>query len=146
MMKNVQKGFTLRRVITSLLLVFALGVLVYDRFFACEAQLESELSSFRNGMCVGFLAVALFYRWHDAKLCRNPEKMKEIYLADNDERQIAIRAKAGMPVLLYLSVVLVMAAILTSYWNVTVAATLLVTGFAQLLIGCVLKVYYTKTM
>lgn len=146
MMKNYEKSFALRRVIMSLLSLFGAIVLVYDRFCADPAQKEAVLASFRDSMCVGLTVAALFYLWQDIKLRRNPEKMKERYLAENDERQIAIRSKAGMPVLLYLSVAILMAATIASYWSVTVAETLLVTSMAQLLIGCLLKVYYIKTM
>ena len=57
-----------------------------------------------------------------------------------------IRAKAGMPMLLVTSCVMVIAGIIAGYFNVTVFMTLTAAAMCQLLVGSLIKMYYMKTM
>lgn len=102
--------------------------------------------SYRAGFCCGAAGALVVYMIYVGRLLRSEEKLREKYTREMDERMVAIRAKAGMPMLLYTSVVIMLASVGMSYVNDTVFKTLYVVGMVQLVFGVVAKVYYTKTM
>ena len=56
----------------------------------------------------------------------------------------AIRAKAGMPMILISSVVMVIVGIIIGYSNTVVFYTLIAAAALQLMIACITKFVYTK--
>lgn len=100
----------------------------------------------RAGFCRGAAGALILYMIGTDALLRNEEKLREKYTREMDERMVAIRAKAGMPMLLYTSVAIMLASVGMSYVNDTVFKTLYVVGMVQLVFGVLAKVYYTKTM
>lgn len=102
--------------------------------------------SYRAGFCCGGAGALILYMIGTGALLRNEEKLRKKYTQETDERMVAIRAKAGMPMLLYTSVVIMLTSVGMSYVNDTVFKTLYVVGMAQLVFGVLAKVYYTKTM
>jgi hypothetical protein len=77
---------------------------------------------------------------------KDERKLKMAYNRENDERMKAIRAKAGMPMLLITSVMMVIAAIIAGYFNIVVFYTLTAAAMMQLLLGVSVKLYHMKTM
>lgn len=90
------------------------------------------------------------------KIRQNPEVLKDddllrkAYLEEHDERSIAIRAKAGQPVVQYLSLFLLLVGSLLEFVDserfMFVTMTLELTGVVQLLVSWVLKKYWEKRM
>lgn len=90
------------------------------------------------------------------KMRQNPEVLKDdaalkaAYLAEYDERNIAIRAKAGQPLVQYLSLALLMIGTVLDFINLKVlypvSMALELTGCAQLLVSWLLKRYWEKRM
>lgn len=129
------------------LLVFGLAFLAYNLLTLNGANiLNDNVESFRVGFSLGLMLCAFTRLRMLKRALRNPEQLERLYVNDHDERRIAIRAKAGVPVMLYSSSLMLIAAVIASYFNETVFVTLVVAGVAQVLLGCVLKFYYTKTM
>lgn len=129
------------------LLVFGLAFLAYNLLTLNGVNiLNDNVESFRVGFSLGLMLCAFTRLRMLKRALRNPEQLERLYVNDHDERRIAIRAKAGVPVMLYSSSLMFIAAVIASYFNETVFVTLVVAGVAQVLLGCVLKFYYTKTM
>lgn len=90
------------------------------------------------------------------KIRQNPEVLKDdallrkAYLEEHDERNVAIRAKAGQPVVQYLSLLLLLTGSLLEFMDferfMPVAMTLELVGVALLLISWALKKYWEKRM
>lgn len=129
------------------LLVFGVAFLAYNLLTLNGVNiLEDNVESFRVGFSLGLMLCAFMKLRMLVQALRNPEQLEKLYVNDHDERRIAIRAKAGVPVMLYSSCLMFIAALVASYFNETVFVTLVIAGFAQVLLGFGLKLYYTKTM
>lgn len=128
-------------------IVAACVLLLVIDFFATPAILRQEDTyAFRLGLATGIglsISVILF---RNARILRDEERLRQRYIEEKDERRIAIRAKAGMPIVLYLALCVLLASVVASYLNETVFKTLAITGLSIELVGAVAKVYYTSTM
>jgi Na+/H+ antiporter NhaD/arsenite permease-like protein len=93
---------------------------------------------------IGFFAlIRLFFL---GKAIRDEKALKELYNKEHDERLREIRAKAGMPILLITSVLMLIAALIAGPLSVPIFYTLLIASSAQLLISLGVKMYYLKKM
>lgn len=70
--------------------------------------------------------------------------LKQMYIEENDERQILIRLKSGYPILVNLSLAIFLFAILAGFINKAVFVTLLSVGVFQLLVSKAIKLYWTR--
>lgn len=102
----------------------------------------SFLEGFASAIVVLTVVLAPRYR----RALKDEQALRRMWNREHDERMSAIRARAGLPMLMYTSLAMVTAALLLSAWNVTVAATLLLAATAQLLIGVVTKLVCTRVM
>ena len=77
---------------------------------------------------------------------KDEAKLRLLYNQENDERMQAIRAKAGIPMVLILSLALVLGGMVIGYWNETVFVVLIGVALFQLLVSLCVKVYYRNKM
>lgn len=121
---------------------------------ACVNISKSPIASFSDARIVGFSAgiltsLAVFSAVKIVQLRRviKDEKLIKLqYHKEHDERQKAIRSKAGMPMVLIMSILMFLASIIGGYYNDLVFYTLFIAGFVQLFVGVIVKIYYMKTM
>ena len=73
---------------------------------------------------------------------KDETKLRLLYNEENDERMKLIRAKAGVPMVLILSLTLVLAAMIIGYWSATVFIVLIGVALFQLLASLGVKLYY----
>lgn len=73
---------------------------------------------------------------------KDETKLRLLYNEENDERMKLIRAKAGVPMVLILSLTLVLAGMIIAYWNETVFIVMICVALFQLLASLVVKLYY----
>lgn len=135
---KVQRRLVLMRV---MVVLFLIVLLVVPRLTG-----ETEFSSFASGGSVGGGLVALVALFQQSKALKDDKKLRQLYIAEHDERLQAIRAKAGQPMVLYLSAGMAMTAAVLFFFNVTVAATLALAAAAQSLVSLAVKLYCMKTM
>lgn len=122
--------------------------------YAFFAGTSSEKTSMANGSVSGFqfgliLGIGLLTLRQTIKLSivvKDEKKLKMLYNEEQDERLKSIRSKAGMPMLMITSVMMLIAAIIAGYFNVVVFYTLIIAAIVQLSIGTIIKLYYMKTM
>ena len=145
-MEKYKKGIIIRVFLLSVLALLAVGLGIYDVFWATDEVKASEIFEFQCGIttALGILALIMIIRYH--KTLRSEKELQIQYNKENDERMKAIRAKAGMPMVLIFSVVIIIAGILIGYSNIVVFYALIVTAALQLVIACITKFVYTKKM
>lgn len=145
-MEKYSKKVRIKMVLLSLLALTAVALGIYNVFFEGDTEASGfsagMLSGFRTGMAIGIGFFALIRLFFLGKAIRDEKTLKELYNKEHDERLSEIRAKAGMPLLLITSVLMLIAGPL----NVTVFYTLLIAASVQLLTGLGVKMYYLKKM
>ena len=81
-----------------------------------------------------------------AKALHDEQALRRLWNQEHDERMQAIKARAGVPMLLYTSLAMIGAGLLFSAWNMTVCLTLLIAATAQLMVSAVTKLICMRTM
>ena len=123
-MEKYRQALNKRISLLTILLLFTVGLSVYDVFFASEATRKSSIFAFQCGgaNALGLMAAIMIIRLR--KTLRDDVKLKVQYNRENDERLKTIRAKAGMPILLFTSVGMIIAGIIAGYFNLIIFITL----------------------
>ncbi len=128
------------------------GVLVIIAISVCGFFIDKErltdgiVQGFQSGILLALGVLSLIQIIKLRMTVKDNKKLKMLYNQEQDERMKVIRCKAGMPMLLIMSVTMLLAAIITGYFNIIVFYTLVITAMVQLLVGTLVKVYYMKTM
>ena len=78
------------------------------------------LKSFQTGFLISIEAIILILYRRYRNALRNQDKLELLYNIEHDERKIMIRHKAGVPVMLITSAIILLAAIVAGYFNETV--------------------------
>ena len=99
------------------------------------------LGFFAGGLLVSLLGLSKFRR-----ALKDDTALRRLYNQEHDERMQAIRSKAGVPVTLFMGVGMMAAGLLATFFNMTVALTLVVAGLAVLLVTLALKAWYSRSM
>lgn len=107
---------------------------------------DGVVSGFQFGLIFGLGIVAFTQLIKLYLVVKDDKKLNMQYNKENDERMKAIRYKAGMPMLLITSVMMLIVAIIAGYFNIVVFYSLAVAAMVQLSIGAFAKLYYMKTM
>jgi len=136
--KKVQRRLVWMRLLA---VIFVVVELVGSRFVP-----DGNASNYVWGMCVGGGFVALVVLFQQSKDLKDDEKLRQMYIEEHDERKQAIRAKAGQPMVLFLSLGLAMIAAMVFFFNETVAITLALAAVAQMLVSLVVKLVCMKRM
>ncbi len=130
-----------------LLVIFGVTCLLCDQFLADRVITLSERGeSYRSGFAAGVSMVALWQLWVCVQALRDPKKLEVLYEDAHDTRKNALRIKMGMPVFLYTSCGLILAALVASFFDEIVFKTLVTAAIAQIVMGWGIKLYYVKTM
>jgi hypothetical protein len=78
------------------------------------------------------------------KAIKDDTKLKLLYNKEYDERQSLIRQKAGMPMLMITSGIMIFAGIIAGYFNEIIFYILILTAMIQMTLGVIVKIYYIK--
>lgn len=147
-MDKYRNKVRIKMVLLALLALTGVALGIYNVFFEGKSGAsgfsEGMLSGFRTGMAVGIGGFALIQMIGLGKAILDEKALKELYNKEHDERLRAIRAKAGMPLLLITSVLMLIAAMIAGPLSVPIFYTLLIASSVQLLISLFVKMYYLK--
>lgn len=94
-----------------------------------------------GGLLVGIFSMSKFHR-----ALKDDVALRRLYNAEHDERMQMIRAKAGVPVVLILNVAMIGAGLIATFFNMTVALTLVFAAVMQILVSLAIKFWYMRTM
>lgn len=146
-MERYRQSIQHRCWLMGLLVIFGVCCLLCDQFWADRvATLSERAESYRSGFATGVVLVALWQLWVLVRALRDPKKLEALYADAHDTRKSALRAKTGMPVFLYTTCGLILAALAASFFNEIVFKTLVIVATTQIVLGCGLKRCYSKTM
>ena len=120
------------------------SIIITDHSSATHS--DGFVAGFQFGLIVSIFGLAVFDIIKLSLTINDETKLRILYNKEHDERLIAIRNKAGAPMIVVTSVMMIIAAIIAGYFNIVVFYTLVVAVSAQLLISAIVKLYCTKTM
>lgn len=145
-MEAYRKTIQRRIALLSLVIALFVGILLYDQFLASEALRNSIVFSFQCGFAsaasIGIVFLIVRYR----KAVNDEEKLRLLYNQEYDERMSAIRNKAGVPMVLILSLIMVFVGMIAGYYNKAIFFTLELAALGQLFISAAVKFYYKAKM
>lgn len=143
-MEKYKKTLNNRIYALALVVLIAVALGVFDAFFATAEIKSSVIFSFQCGLtsALGVISLALIARYKTA--LSDEKSIKLLFNKENDERMKAIKYKAGIPMLLITSILMIIAAVIIGYFNVTVFYTLIAASLCQLILSCIVKLVYTR--
>lgn len=150
-MENFRKELQRRKVGFMCMAIIVVITSIIDVFVILP---KSQNGSFSNGMIVGVSSgtiislgiLSILKIIQLSKVLKDEKLIKLLYNKENDERLQSIRGKAGMPMILIMSIIMFITGIIGSYFSDIIFYTLFVAGFVQLFVGVIVKFYYIKTM
>lgn len=149
-MEKFKQSIKRRVLLLSILVIIclALGIQNFMMIGNTENGSLSEgiVAGFQSGLIVGIAMKATIDIILLTKAMKDDKKMRLLYNKENDERMKVIRSKAGMPMVMITSVMMLTAAIVAGYFNIVVFYTLVIAAMVQLTIGATIKLYLMKTM
>lgn len=141
-MELFKKKLKSRIILLSGVVLIFVAILLYNQFGASSALKDSLAFSFQCGFSTAGALVLVFWMLKYRGALKDETKLRLLYNEENDERMKLIRAKAGVPMVLILSLTLVLAGMIIAYWNETVFIVLICVALFQLLASLVVKLYY----
>jgi len=145
-MENFKRTLKRRITLLTLPLFASVALSIYNVFFASATMKESHIYAFQCGFSVSLCLFSVFFIFRFRAILRDETQIKLQYNKENDERLKAIRAKAGIPMLLITSVGLLIAAIIAGYFNPTVFFALATAAISQMILSVIAKAVYMCKM
>ena len=145
-MEQFRKKIKTRMLLISIVLLVFVAILLYNQFGASEALKDSLAFSFQCGLSASGSLVLVFWLVKNRRALADETKLRALMNQENDERMSAIRAKAGIPMVLILSMALVLGGMIIGYFNETVFVILIGVALFQLLVSLGVKLYYKVKM
>lgn len=145
-MEAMKKDLKTRNLVLTILALFAVAMALFDAFVAPQALKESPVFAFQVGLTAVLALVSSILLIRNRKAMTDEIKLKKLYNYEHDERMATIKAKAGLPMILVTSVLMLVAAIIAGYVNITVFYTLVAAAAAQVLLALVVKVIVMRRM
>ncbi|MBC3798234.1 4-hydroxybutyrate dehydrogenase [Acetobacterium tundrae] len=140
-----------RRIVLSSGMVLVTAVLGFYSIYSLNYSDSSTMSDgfvtgFQFGLIIAIFGLAVIDIIKLSLALKDDTKLKVLYNKEHDERLKAIRNKAGAPMIVITSVLMVLAAIIAGYFNIVVFYTLVIAVIAQLSISAIVKLICLKTM
>ena len=145
-MEKYKSHLRLRRNILVCFALLAAATGLFDVFFAPEAVRDSAVFEFQLGLIHGAGILSLLWAVRDTRSLRSKAALRLAYNRENDERMKAIRARAGMPMLLISSAIILLAAMVAGCFSAAVFYTLVAVAAGQLTLGAAVKFFYMKKL
>lgn len=145
-MELFKKKIKARIILLCAVLLLFVAILLYNQFGASDALKDSLAFSFQCGFSAAGSIVLVFWLMKYRGALKDEAKLRLLYNEEKDERMSAIRAKAGIPMVLILSMALVLGGMIIGYFNETVFVVLIGVALFQLLVSLGVKLYYKVKM
>lgn len=145
-MSNYKKVLKVRIVLCGILAIIMMGLGVWEFMLLEAGTHNNEILAFQLGIVVGIVFLSIMVLIRTCRILRDEKKIQEEYIRVNDERYKAIRGKAGVPIILITSILMVIAGIVAGYFNITVFWTLIAAAICQMIISIVVKTVCMKKM
>jgi len=144
--KKVLKGRLILLAICTLVALAAviLGFRFSEEFTVRDSAAGSSAGEFVLGLFTAFCALLLAYIARHVRALRSEAALKKMYISEKDERKRFIRQSALGKSFFFTTGALVVGATVASFYNETVAFTLIAVLCVHTLAGAVFKIYYLK--
>lgn len=144
-MEKYRKAMIVRIILLSVLAAIGVGIGIFDVFWA-QVNSDSFVFCFQCGFSVAMGIVAAVWIIRYSAIIRDETKMQLQYNKENDERMKAIKARAGLPVVLILSVAMILVGMIVGYFNAVIFYTLIAVASVQLIVSCIIKFIFMKIL
>ncbi len=145
-MEQYRKKLKLRMLLFSIVMLFCVVILLINQIGTIDTATETIAISFQEGFAASGIIILALTLFRYRRALSDEEKLRLLYNQENDERMKAIRAKAGVPMVLILSMSLVLAGMVIGYWNETIFVVLIGVALFQLTMSMLVKLYYMRKM
>lgn len=127
--------------------IYISGLLgVFDNFNPIDKRFTDFMNGFQTGIFFVIMLSSVFYIAKYLSSVNNDEKLKKLYIYENDERKKAISEKAGHNLFMVTAYTMLVSTLIAGYFSITVFFTILCTLFITEIIFTAMKIYYSKTM
>ena len=116
-MEAYRQTLKVRLALLAALEIAAFVLLAYSLDAEAARKLPDFLRGFQSGLASGIGIAALVFLVRFGWILQDPKRLRLQYIKETDERNKAIRAKAGMPLLWVTSVGMILAGMIGGYWN-----------------------------
>ncbi len=125
--------------------IVVLGVLLSGKVGVTnDSFMDGMAKGFPVGLFSGFCAVMIFNILHCMRALTNDVALKKMYILENDERKKMIRQSAlGKSFFITLGV-LAVGIVVASFYNNIVTITMTAVLTVHVLVGAILKLYYSQ--
>jgi len=143
---NVKRRITIFSGMT--LVAAALGVynFLLMNYSEDATMYDGSVTGFQSGLILSIGIIAVVQIIKLTRAFNDETNLKLLYNQEHDERLKTIRSKAGMPMLMITSILMLIVAIVAGYFNIVVFYTLVITAIVQLSIGAIVKLICMKMM
>lgn len=94
-MEKFKNSLKVRLVGSSIYCAAVVTLIVLGVFRPGDAHVSDFIAGFCMGLCIGIAFVVIFYMLKCIAALRNEEKLKKLFIKENDERIRMIQSKAG---------------------------------------------------
>lgn len=144
-MEKFREKVIKRKRLLSIFILFICGFILFDVFIMDNLHhSESFVYSFQFGLMIGLELLAILKVIKIDKAVKDDKKLKLLYNKENDERLKYIRSRAGMPLIMVNSIIMIISGIIAGYFNAIIFLTLITTAIVQLFIGATIKMYFLR--
>lgn len=143
-MEKFKKALQHRLICAGLYCAVVLLMIGQSLFSQGNTHVNDFISGFSLGVCVGIEFVVIFYMGKYISALRNEEKLKKLYILENDERIKMIQAKASSSGMAVAIAGLMLGALVAGYFNETVFFTLVAAALFVTFSFLFIKAYYCK--
>ncbi|MGM0641074.1 MAG: hypothetical protein ACQESN_06605 [Thermotogota bacterium] len=144
-MEKFRKRVIKRKRLLSLFILIICGFILLDVFVISPNHHSGNfVYSFQFGLMIGLEMLAIINVIKLDKAIKDNKKLKLLYNKENDERLKLIRSKAGMPLLMVTSIIMILSGIIAGYFNTLIFITLIIAATTQLIIGMIIKLYHLR--
>lgn len=127
------------------LCILALLAMLFGNFYLkSQMPLKENATDYVVGFFTGLEIICVFYIGKLAKVYKNPDELRKMYVKETDEREMLIRMKSGANIVPIFSMLIVIVAFVYAYISYEVFVVLQVVAFAQIIISKLLKIYWQK--
>ncbi|MDR0919371.1 MAG: hypothetical protein LBM93_09035 [Oscillospiraceae bacterium] len=141
--KKFEKKVKVMTIIWITFMLLYIGFSISSKFIDYEKFIPEKYFSFVLGVIMGLLMVCIV-RIAPYIRAKNQGKLEEMFIKENDERDILINNKAGGLAMSIVILTLLFAAIVSLLFNETVFFALLFADIFVALIKTILYLYYSK--
>lgn len=121
-----------------------MGLVSFMTPAAGDSHWQSRWRGFVSGASFGILALMMFGLVRNIRALNDEKKLKKLYVAENDERQVLIYTQALRSAMQTWLLLGLAAVIITGYFNIIASMTLLSCVFCTSALCVLFKLYYSK--